>query len=72
MYGDNRPDIIFLVEQSLQVDRNRFRSVLGVARAAKQTGDTGKARQAYEKLVTLATADADRSELAEAKTFLAN
>jgi tetratricopeptide (TPR) repeat protein len=59
-------------EQSLQNDRNRFRSVLGVARAAKQTGDTGKARQAYEELLTLTSADADRPELAEAKAFPAN
>lgn len=59
-------------EQSLQVDRNRFRSVLGLARAAKASGDTAKTRVAYEKLVTLASADTDRPELAEAKAFLAN
>jgi len=59
-------------EQSLSYDRNRFRSILGMARAAKATGDPAKARQAYEKLVTLASADSDRPELAEAKTFLAN
>jgi tetratricopeptide (TPR) repeat protein len=59
-------------EQSLRTDRNRFRSLLGVARAAKQTGDTPKAREAYEKLVTLAVADTDRPELDEAKAFLSN
>jgi tetratricopeptide (TPR) repeat protein len=59
-------------EQSLGADRNRFRSMLGMARAAKATGDTAKARQAYEKLVTLASADSDRPELAEARAFLAN
>ena len=59
-------------EQSLSYDRNRFRSILGMARAAKATGDPAKARQAYEKLVTLASADSDHPELAEAKTFLAN
>jgi len=59
-------------EMSLRTDRNRFRSVLGMARAAKQSGDTAKAREAYGKLVTLASADADRPELAEAKAFLAN
>jgi hypothetical protein len=46
--------------------------MLGVARAAKATGDTAKAQHAYEKLVTLANADSDRPELAEAKAFLAN
>src|SRR6516165_11306479 len=59
-------------ELSLSNDRNRFRSMLGVARAAKATGDTAKAQHAYEKLVTLANADSDRPELAEAKAFLAN
>jgi tetratricopeptide (TPR) repeat protein len=59
-------------EQSLRADRNRFRSMLGMARAAKATGDTAKARQAYDKLVTLASADSDRPELAEAKALLAN
>ena len=59
-------------EQTVRAERNRFRSLLGVARAAKQTGDTAKAREAYGKLVTLASADSDRPELAEAKAFLAN
>ena len=59
-------------EQTVSAERNRFRSILGVARAAKQTGDTAKARDAYGKLVTLASADTDRPELAEAKAFLAN
>jgi tetratricopeptide (TPR) repeat protein len=59
-------------EQSLSTERNRFRSLLGVARAAKASGDIAKARQAYEKLVTLASAGSDRPELTEAKAFLAN
>lgn len=59
-------------EQSVRIERNRFRSILGIARAAKQSGDTPKAREAYGKLVTLASADADRPELAEARAFLAN
>jgi Tfp pilus assembly protein PilF len=59
-------------EQSLRTERNRFRSILGIARAAKQTGDTSKAREAYAKLVKLASADTDRPKLAEAKAFLPN
>ena len=59
-------------EQTVGAERNRFRSLLGIARAAKQTGDTAKARDAYGKLVALASADTDRLELAEAKAFLAN
>ena len=34
-------------EQTVSAERNRFRSILGIARAAKQTGDTAKAREAY-------------------------
>jgi tetratricopeptide (TPR) repeat protein len=59
-------------QQTVSAERNRFRSLVGVARAAKQTGDTTKAREAYEKLVALASADSDRPELAEAKAFVAN
>ena len=55
-----------------QLRANRFRSLLGVARAAKQTGDAPKARAAYERLITLASAAADRPEIAEARTYLAN
>ena len=59
-------------EQSVSTERNRFRSILGIARSAKATGDAAKAREAYGKLVTLASADATRPELKEAKAFLAN
>jgi hypothetical protein len=59
-------------EQTVQAERNRFRSILGIARAARQTGDKAKAREAYEKLVAVTTADSDRPELAEARAFLAN
>jgi hypothetical protein len=59
-------------ELSLKTDRNRFRSLLGVARAARDTGDKPRAREAYEKLVILASAGSDRPELVEAKAYLAN
>jgi tetratricopeptide (TPR) repeat protein len=61
-------------QQSLRAEPNRFRSILGEARAAKQTGDTTGAKEAYQKLVTLVQANpgADRPELAEAKAFLTN
>jgi hypothetical protein len=58
---------------SLQSEPNRFRSILGKARAAKAAGDLETSREAYKKLVTLsAVADGDRPELAEAKSFLSN
>ena len=59
-------------EQSVSTERNRFRSILGIARAAKATDDALKAREEYGKLVTLPSADANHPELAEAKAFLAN
>jgi tetratricopeptide (TPR) repeat protein len=61
-------------DRSLHADPNRFRSLVGEARAARQSGDAATAKQAYQKLLTLAQADAAaaRPELAEAKAFLAN
>lgn len=60
-------------EQALKADPNRFRSLLGKARAAKAAGDANTSRDAYQKLLALANqADAERPELAEAKAFLAN
>jgi tetratricopeptide (TPR) repeat protein len=60
-------------EQALRNDPNRFRSILGRARAAKQLGDIATSRDAYQKLVALSTlAVSERPELSEAKTFLTN
>jgi tetratricopeptide (TPR) repeat protein len=60
-------------EQSLLSEPNRFRSILGKARAAKQAGDLAASRDAYQKLVALsAQADAGRPEMSEAKAFLTN
>jgi hypothetical protein len=55
----------------LHTDPNRFRSILGMARAAKLTGNLVVAKEAYRQLVELcASADTERPELAEAKDFL--
>ena len=70
--GDKSSPAAKEYQQTVSAERDRFRSILGVARAAKQTGNTAKAREAYEKLVGLASAGSDRPELAEAKAFLAN
>jgi hypothetical protein len=60
-------------ERSLGTDRNRFRSILGKARAAQQTGDRAKATGAYQQLIALCDkGDTSRPELAEAKSFLGN
>ena len=59
--------------QALRNDPNRFRSILGRARAAKQLGDIAASRDAYQKLVALSTsAMSERPELSEAKAFLTN
>jgi tetratricopeptide (TPR) repeat protein len=59
--------------QALRNDPNRFRSILGRARAAKQLSDIAASRDAYQKLVALSTsAVSERPELSEAKAFLTN
>jgi predicted Zn-dependent protease len=50
---------------------NRFDGLLGAARSAQATGDTGGAQSFYAKLAQVCAAGADRPELAEAKTYLA-
>ena len=56
----------------LGTDPNRFRSVLGKARAAKLAEDHTTAREAYRQLIELCDeADTERPELAEARRFLA-
>jgi tetratricopeptide (TPR) repeat protein len=70
--GDGQAALIEY-EQVLRSEQNRFRSILGVARAAQQSGDAAKAKDAYQRLLTLsAQATGDRPELAEAKAFLTN
>jgi hypothetical protein len=60
-------------EQSLKSEPNRFRSLLGKARAAREAGDGATSKNAYQKLLALSSqADADLPELSEAKTFLSN
>jgi tetratricopeptide (TPR) repeat protein len=60
-------------KEMLRTDPNRFRSILGEARAANQSGDTAAAHDAYQKLVALIRPDgSERPELAEAKAYLTN
>ena len=59
-------------ETSLHVAPNRLRGFYGAAKAARGAGDATKARTYFERLVALtASADADRTEITEAKAFLA-
>ena len=70
----NQPDAALAeYKEMLRTDPNRFRSILGEARAAKQSGDTAAAHDAYQKLVALSKPAApERPELAEAKAYLTN
>src|SRR5947209_8347720 len=59
-------------ETALEQTPNRYRTFLGIARAANAAGDRQKASEYYGKLVELAkNADTERPETAEAKAFLA-
>jgi tetratricopeptide (TPR) repeat protein len=50
---------------------NRFDALLGAARAAQASGDTTVAQSFYAKLASICSPGADRPELVEAKTYLA-
>jgi hypothetical protein len=50
---------------------NRFDGLLGAARSAQATGDTAGAQSFYAKLAEISGPAADRPELAEVKTYLA-
>jgi tetratricopeptide (TPR) repeat protein len=59
-------------ETALKATPNRYRGILGVARAADASGDPAKAAEYYGKLIDLAkNADVERPEVSEAKAFLA-
>jgi hypothetical protein len=58
-------------ETALRQTPNRYRALLGIARAAHAAGDDPKASDYYGKLIDLAkNADTDRPETQEAKAFL--
>jgi tetratricopeptide (TPR) repeat protein len=55
----------------LQNSPNRFDGLLGAARAAQASGDASGAQSYYAKLAGISAPGADRPELAEVKTYLA-
>ena len=60
-------------EASNSANPNRYRGLLGIARAADGAGDYPKAKEYFAKLVDLSkNADTARPELSEAKAFLAS
>ncbi|RHW22687.1 hypothetical protein [Pseudomonas jilinensis] len=59
-------------ERSLQRDPNRFRGLYGAARAAEASGDSSKARDYYQRLITMSAAhDSERAEITQARESLA-
>jgi tetratricopeptide (TPR) repeat protein len=56
---------------ALKNSPNRFDSLYGAGRAAQASGDTKSAHEFDAKLVEICGPDADRPELAEAKSYLA-
>ena len=58
-------------EATLKKEPNRLGAYVGAAKAAEKTGDVAKAREYFEKVVTVADgADKSRTEVAEAHAFL--
>jgi tetratricopeptide (TPR) repeat protein len=58
-------------EATIKKEPNRFNAFAGAARAAAMLGDKAKAKDYYQKLLALASADANRAELAAARDYLA-
>jgi tetratricopeptide (TPR) repeat protein len=58
-------------EASQMREPERFRGYYGAAQAAAQAGDKGKARHYYAKLLDMADPGSTRSEVAQARAFLA-
>jgi Tfp pilus assembly protein PilF len=59
-------------ETALEQTPNRYRTFLGIARAASAASDRQKASDYYGKLVNLAkNADTERPETRDARAFLA-
>ena len=60
-------------EATDKANPNRYRGLLGIARAAAGAGDHPRAEEYFAKLIDLSkNADSDRPELSEAKAFLAS
>lgn len=70
--ADMNTEALAAFEVSLKAQPNRFRSLLGAARAARGMNANEVTKRYYRALVGLSVAgDGERSELAEAKTYLA-
>jgi Tfp pilus assembly protein PilF len=67
----NAREALIAFEATMAKEPGRFRGASGAARAAEAAGDRARARQLYERLMTIArSADTDRPELQHARVFL--
>ncbi len=68
----NRPaDALAEYEATLVSEPNRFRSLFGAAQAAERAGDATRAKDYYQRLLTMtAAADTPRAELQLAQAFV--
>ena len=64
-------DALAEYKASLKLSPNRFDGLLGAARSAQASGDATAAQTFYAQLASVCSTAADRPELAEAKTYLA-
>jgi hypothetical protein len=64
-------DALAEYKTALKNSPNRFDSLYGAMRAAQASGDTSAAQTYYAQLTSVCSPSADRPELAEAKTVLA-
>ncbi|PYT92774.1 MAG: hypothetical protein DMG36_13275 [Acidobacteria bacterium] len=64
-------DALAEYKTSLKLSPSRFDGLLGAARSAQASGDATAAQTFYAQLASVCSTAADRPELAEAKTYLA-
>jgi tetratricopeptide (TPR) repeat protein len=64
-------DALAEYKTALKNSPNRFDALLGAGRAAQASGDANAAQTFYARLASICPPTADRPELAEAKTYLA-
>ena len=67
----NGEEALAQFEATMAKEPNRFNGFAGGATAAQALGDNANAKAYYEKLIALASAEADRPALWAGKAFLA-
>jgi tetratricopeptide (TPR) repeat protein len=67
----NAREALIAFEATMAKEPGRFRGLYGAARATEASGDRARARELYQRVLTLANAaESDRPEVLRARTFL--